>query len=130
MNKQILRFLSPALTILGLFTILLVLSSHTEESCCSNYEDDIVGSAEIYYFNKDSLPIFIRTNRGLLQEIQPQATSSYREEVTFNTYAILSFGALRNSQKLDEAFITTTWDKCKKLPILVVWDGTHLKVAQ
>lgn len=136
MKKQILRFLSPLLTILGLFTILLALSSSSEgfEGCCGKKDETITIHTEFNFFNKDSLPIIIKINYFGGHTIQPQESCCFQDEI--NSYPedagrhAIQFSAHRDDQTLDIVEFKTTSAKCQKLPILVVWDGTHLKVAQ
>jgi hypothetical protein len=129
MIKQILRFLSPVLTILGLFTILLVLSSSDDGGCCNKEVILTRTDVDIYFFNNSSLPVRMN-DLFTFQDMPPQSTYGFKDDHSFTPEGFFEFRVYRDGELLGAFSFKTTYAKCQKLPILVVWDGSNLKVAQ
>jgi len=150
MAKKIFKFLTPVLTILGLFIVLLVLSSvDDDDGCCEEPNPNIEKVyTNIIYFNKSDRTVSIGTvllyksgrsvsfipddNNYDHLKLEPLTgmKNVYRDLEFFESKATPTFSVDDPVKGHVEVSIVTYKDKCEKLPILIVWDGSTLKAAQ
>ena len=145
MAKKIFKFLLPVLTLLGLFIVLMVLSSAWDDDGCScNKKDDhtVFISTNIIYFNKSGSPVSVVTRPLVFHdkahvELDPLTGIYYNyisipydaQSYEFEKPTPIDLWVIDSNQGSHLVRLFVRREDCIQYPVIVVWDGTNLKAA-